>query len=123
MKKFILIALFSISVSSFAFAQEVTKEQWVSAMKTALPAHFCQKTQYFRQCFNVTATECEEVASSTARICLNEFDQQIPNILVQPKDGTLWGTKVGACAGTAYESTLLEKRISNEKCNNVSNWQ
>ncbi len=123
MNRTIISILFSVSISTLANAQEVTKEQWVLGMKTVLPAHFCQEAQYFRQCFNVTATECEKVAASTTRICLSELNNQIPNLLVQPKDGTLWGTKVGSCAGTAYEASLIEKRISNDKCNNVSNWQ
>ncbi|HBC58227.1 MAG TPA: hypothetical protein DCZ03_13795 [Gammaproteobacteria bacterium] len=121
MKNIIFTTLLLASVS--IQAQEVSKEQWVAGMKTALPAHFCQQAQYFRQCFNVTAIECEEVAASTTRICLNELNSQIPITLVQPRDGTMWGSKVGACAGTAYETSLIRKRIANDKCNNISNWQ
>jgi len=122
MKITIIGILFSALISTFVNAQEVTKKQWVSGMKTVLPAHFCQQSQYFRQCFDVTVTECEEVAASSTRICLSELDNQIPNVLVQPKDGTYWGTKVGECAGTTYESVLRQKRISNSKCNDISNW-
>ncbi|MCG7965234.1 MAG: hypothetical protein JAY73_05930 [Candidatus Thiodiazotropha taylori] len=121
MKKTVLGALFIASLPTHA--QEVPKERWVNAMKTAIPAYFCQEAQYFRQCFNVTITECEEVAASATRICLNDLNAQFPNILVQPRDGTLWGNKVGTCAGTAYETSLIEKRISNKKCNNISNWK
>ncbi|MDM8565893.1 hypothetical protein QUF74_09600 [Candidatus Halobeggiatoa sp. HSG11] len=130
MKKIMIGILFSVLISTLVNAQEVTKEQqevtkeqWVSVMKTRLPAHFCQAEQYFRQCFNVVATECEEVAASTMNICLSELNNQIPNVLIQPKDGSLWGTKVGSCAGIAYETSLIKKRISNDKCNNISNWQ
>ena len=120
--RIILLAI-SLLASLSLQAQEVPKEQWITAMKTALPAYFCHEEQYFRQCFEVSATECEDVAASTTRICLNEINSQIPAILVQPNDGSTWGTKVGTCAGSAYESTLIKKRISNEKCNNASNWQ
>lgn len=122
MKRTIIGILFLVSISTFVTAQEITKKQWVAGMKTALPAHFCQQAQYFRQCFEVTVEECEEVAASSTRICLRELNQQIPEVLVQPKDGTHWGGKVGQCAGTTYESVLKKKRISNSKCNNVSNW-
>jgi len=121
MKK-IFIVTFLVTFT-LAEAQEVSKEQWISAMKTALPAAFCNSSQYFRQCFDVTAIECEEAAASTTRLCLNELNNQIPEALIQPKDGTYWGTKVGECAGVAYETSLINKRISNKKCNDASNWQ
>ena len=123
MKKILICILISVSLPTLVSAQEVAKEQWVAGMQTALPAHFCQAAQYFRQCFKVTATECEEVSASTTRICLSELSNQIPNVLVQPKDGTFWGTKVGSCAGTAYEYALIKKRISNARCNNVNSWK
>jgi len=48
---------------------------------------------------------------------------KIPNTLIQPKDGTHWGTIIGVCAGEAYELALIKKRISNKKCDNGENWQ
>jgi len=116
---FLGIATFSCSI----LAVEVNKNNWVNAVKTALPTVFCNSNQYFRQCFNVTAQECEETASSTTRICLNKNKDKIPAILQQPKDGTYWGTIVGTCAGEAYEIALIKKRIRNKKCNNPANWQ
>ena len=92
-------------------------------MTTALPTAFCNASQYFRQCFNVTAQECEETAASATRICLNKNKSKIPSVLQQPKDGTHWGTIIGSCAGEAYEITLIKKRINNRKCDNPANWQ
>ncbi|PKM46073.1 MAG: hypothetical protein CVV05_03575 [Gammaproteobacteria bacterium HGW-Gammaproteobacteria-1] len=104
-------------------AAEVSKSDWISAMTTVLPTAFCNSSQYFRQCFNVTAQECEETAASAARVCLNKNKDQIPEVLHQPQDGTHWGTVVGACAGEAYELALVKKRISNSKCDDPANWQ
>ena len=106
-----------------AQALEVSKSEWIKGMSTVLPTAFCNSNQYFRQCFSVTAEECEETAASATRICLSKNDENIPDILVQPKDGTLWGTVIGKCAGEAYEITLIKKRLNNEKCNDISNWQ
>jgi len=106
-----------------ANAVEVSKSDWYNGMSTALPTAFCNSTQYFRQCFSVSVQECEETAASATRVCLNKNDKDIPNILVQPKDGTHWGTIIGTCAGEAYEMALSKKRISNAKCNDVKNWQ
>lgn len=123
MKKYngFIISLFLVSPLSHAV--DVTKDQWITAMKTALPTAFCNSAQYFRQCFEVTATECEETAASATRVCLNKFSGQIPSILHQPQDGTEWGAKVGECAGNAYGVALTSKKISNARCNNPANWQ
>jgi len=118
-----LIFLFIIIISSPIHAVEVNKKDWVNAMTTALPAAFCNSSQYFRQCFSVTPQECEETAASVTRICLNNNNDKIPPKLQQSKDGAHWGTIIGACAGEAYEVALIKKRIKNTKCNNPSNWQ
>jgi hypothetical protein len=92
-------------------------------MSTALPAYFCQPSQYFRQCFRVAASECEEVAASATRVCLDKHKADIPAVLVQPKDGTRLGNLIGSCAGGTYEVVLAKKRLSNAKCNDPANWQ
>jgi hypothetical protein len=119
-KTFLLLGLL---FSSYSYAVDVSKNDWLTAMKSALPAAFCNSQMYFRQCFEVSAEECEETAASTTRICLKNNESEIPDVLHQPKDGTRWGTVVGECAGSAYETTLIKKRISNSKCNDISNWQ
>lgn len=114
---------FSLLLIGAANAAQVSKERWLSAMETALPPAFCKETQYFRQCFKVSARECEQVAASTTRVCLDKYKSQMPAVFNQPQDGTKWGRMVGACAGNAYEMTLIKKRINNNKCNDVNNWR
>ena len=114
--------LVTLLLATSAEANEVSKAEWIKAMSTALPAHFCQPTQYFRQCFSVTQPECEQVALSATRICLEKHRSEIPEVLVQPRDGTRFGTIVGACSGGTYESTLIKKKISNARCNNPANF-
>lgn len=118
-----LIALIALLSPLSSNAAEVSKSDWYNGMSTALPTAFCNSNQYFRQCFSVSAQECEETAASATRICLNKNDKDIPGVLVQPKDGRYWGTVIGKCAGETYEITLAKKRINNAKCNDVSNWQ
>jgi hypothetical protein len=117
------IGLFILIASTSIMANEVSKNDWINGMSTAVPAYFCKADQYFRQCFKVTQTECEETALSTTRICLAENKDKIPARLRQPEDGTRWGTVIGSCAGTAYEIALQKKRISNSKCNNPDSWK
>jgi hypothetical protein len=112
-----------VTLGGTANGVEVPKETWVDAMSTALPAYFCKPDQYFRQCFTVTQVVCEDTAMSTTRICLKKYNDDFPDIFTQPKDGSEWGGKVGACAGEAYEITLKENRIDSKKCNDVENWR
>jgi len=118
-----LLVIFVLSISASANSAEVSKEAWMESMSTALPTLFCQSNQYFRQCFDITQAECEETAASATRICLQKYESKIPDTLVQPEDGTYWGRIIGSCAGEAYEITLRKKRISNQKCNDPSNWK
>ena len=119
----ILVVIFVVLISATANPGEVSKEAWIDSMSTALPTAFCQPDQYFRQCFDVSQTECEETAMSATRVCLQKYKDKIPNTLTQPKDGAYWGRIVGSCAGEAYEMTLLKKRISNKRCNDLNNWR
>ena len=119
----ILFCAFISSLSLAASGNEVSKANWMSAIETALPTAFCNSNQYFRQCFNVTAQECEEVAASATRVCLNKNQSKIPSILIQPEDGTHWGTVIGSCAGSAYGASLSKKLVKNKKCDNQKNWQ
>ncbi len=119
----ILVLTLVLLISASAHSGEVSKEAWLDGMSTALPTAFCQRDQYFRQCFEVSQTECEETAMSATRVCLQKYKDKIPNTLIQPKDGSYWGRIVGSCAGEAYEITLRKKRISNQKCNDPNNWK
>lgn len=119
--KYLLSAILLLPI--YAQAVEVNKAEWIDAMSTALPTAFCNSSQYFRQCFSITAHECEETAASATRICLSKNSANIPHVLHQPKDGTHWGTIIGKCAGEAFEASLASKRINNSKCNDINNWQ
>lgn len=112
-----------LTVSIPAMANEVSREDWMNGMATALPAYFCKSDQYFRQCFNVTQIECEEMALSTTRICLAQNKNKLPAKLAMPDDGRQWGTVIGRCAGSAYGVSLHKKAVNSSKCNNADNWK
>jgi len=122
-----LLLLFILSItsalSSQLFAEEVSKDIWNDRMTTVLPAFFCKSSSYFRQCFSVSAQECEETAASVSRICLANLSGKIPNSLTLPEEGQYWGTKIGECAGNAYEVVLMEHLIHSSECQDISNWQ
>ena len=122
--RYLLAAAFILSISALSWAEEniVNKQEWTAHMQKALPNAFCEENQYFRQCFKVTQQECLDAASTITRQCLDKNKDDMPEILVQPRDGSHWGGIVGACAGDAYDARLLDKRISSDKCNDAENW-
>ena len=79
----------------------MTKIGWISYMKTTLPEIFCQPNMPFRQ--GVSAKMCTRIARASIILCLEKIEPEIPETLAQPEDGTLWGNKIGECAGTIYE--------------------
>lgn len=122
-KRSLFIAVSVAVVPVSASASEISREDWMDSMSIALPAIFCQPEMYFRQCFDVTQTKCEETAVSVTRICLEKNKEKIPETLQQPQDGTSWGRVIGACAGESFELVLQKDRISNQKCDDPGNWQ
>jgi len=94
----------------------------VTQFEMALPVALCKAGTYFRACFAVTPVECEQTAASATRVCLNKVRKQLPPKLRQPDEGRAWGTKIGACAGSAYEVALSTKKIQSQKCSDPSVW-
>lgn len=123
MKIKVYFFLFMAMLSQSLHAAEINKNAWINAITTALPAAFCKASQYHRQCFSVTAQECEEVTATAASICLNKNNKKIPNTLTLPRDDTLWGAIINVCASRVYETSLIQKRVNNNKCNDPGNWQ
>ena len=129
MNKLFLILFFALLVGCSstgvkeknATSQKISKEKWIFAMKTTMPVAICTSDQYFRQCFDVTEFECEEIATSSVRICVNELNDQIPTVL-KSSDKQFWGGKIGRCIGNSLEAVNYEKKTSNSKCNDASNW-
>jgi hypothetical protein len=112
-----------LSVSARAADIVVSKELWLSEMRNVLPAIFCKDGSYFRECFETDTTACHSIATEATESCLRQFEPQIPKQLQQPNDGQIWGSKIGACAGTIFEATLKQSRVNNAKCNNPALWK
>jgi len=114
-------SLFAVTTASMA--DEVSKDFWMDAMKTELPNTFCQSMEFFRECFDVSEDQCIEAASLATKICLHQYINQIPDTLVQPKDGAKWGNIVGQCAGENYHQTLSRMFKNTKECNDIDYWK
>jgi hypothetical protein len=114
-----LIVLPAIFASFNIWGYELSKNDWITHMSTAIPAMFCKSDSYFRKCFSVTAEECENTALTATRICLKKNESNMPDPFIQPRDGTHWGRIVGKCAGETFWILLNKKSISNEECKSI----
>lgn len=112
-----------VALPLLAFAQTAGKKEWMDYVAKGMPEAFCTPQAYFRQCFSVTAQECESAATTATRTCLDKHGGDIPGTLTMPRDGQHWGGVIGKCAGTSTEMAMLKKRISNAKCNDPRQWQ
>ncbi|MBF0472295.1 MAG: hypothetical protein HQK91_10950 [Nitrospirae bacterium] len=123
--RFISISLFTVIVlfttSIPAKAVDVQKDNWVEAISTAFPVIFCQDDQYFRQCFNVTQSECEKVVLSATKVCSEKNIDKIPNILHQPDDGRYWGSYIGKCVASTFDLVYNNKFTNSSKCQDMVN--
>lgn len=113
--KFILITLI-LSIPTVSQAIEVSQADWIKGMTTALPAMMCKEKSYFRNCYAVTAQECEKTALSATHICLEKNKDKMPTVFNQPEDGTNWGFIVGGCAGKNYDATFKSKKVNSDQC-------
>lgn len=119
----VVLVQFSLFFASKVISDEVSKEIWVDTMRTALPTTMCRSGRFFRKCFNVSTEECAETALLATRICLHKYITQIPDTLIQPKDGAVWANIVGECAMESYHSSLAAKFIDTHECNDMNLWK
>ncbi len=119
-----ILMLILLLISACAHSsEEVKRDAWMNKMSATLPSAFCISGQFFRECFEVSQAECEGAASSAVWACLQKYRDQIPKLLIQPKDGGHWGKIIDDCAVEAYEKNLQKRRINNTKCNDPNNWR
>ena len=109
----------SMMISLNVVAIQVEKSDWINQMKTGLPTYFCQSGQLFRQCFTVSANECQDVASAATNVCLKKMDEKIPKKITIPEQGEKLGGDLGECAATTYGLVLDNKRIKSATCNKL----
>jgi hypothetical protein len=118
-----IVLAVACSATAGAAEQTMPRDAWMGRMETALPTVFCKPESYFRQCFGLTAEQCEVAAASSVRVCLKKFKPRIPAVLVLPADGARWGTDVGTCAGESFEIAHLKQKKQSTKCNDPTAWR
>lgn|GEM_PF-3302439 len=102
----------------------VSRDDFLAALRPLTPEYFCGDQMYFRQCFAVSAEDCQMLALVAYDACVRELYPSIPPVLSTEEEGAAVGEMIGTCAGEAYELGLAENglRYDNAICNDAANW-
>ncbi|MBF0404707.1 hypothetical protein [Candidatus Magnetominusculus xianensis] len=99
----------------------LAKENWIGQMSVVLPGIMCAENQYFRKCFNLNQTGCNDEAAQAVKSCLTKHAAEIPAAL-SPRDGEHWGSKISGCVYETIKSNL-KTTIDSDECNDLSKRQ
>lgn len=110
-------------LASPVYSQEVPRDAWSAHMESLVPSLFCKDDGYFRSCFRLSPSQCNESATRFTADCLAQYERRIPDVLRQPGDGNRWGQVVGSCAGVLFEAEHEESKILSDKCMDARQWQ
>jgi len=72
-------------------AKAVGIEQWLDLVESSLPDMLCEKSAYFRQCFEIDDAQCRSTLSSTFQECLTIYLDHLPEQINTSADGAHWG--------------------------------
>jgi hypothetical protein len=117
----VLVAL--LLAANSVKAAELSREQWSNGFERALSAALCEDNYYFRQCFRVTAAQCEAAVLSAAQDCLFDLGTQIPLVFRTKQQYEDAGKLVGQCAGTTVEIKFTPRKLSSDKCRDPNAWR
>ncbi len=116
------VSLLSIFILfSNAYAQEVSKSDWIAYMKSALPSAFCQDEQYYKQCYEVSHSKCILTAGAAVDACIDQEEKNLRDV-IDSSAGQKWGTILGECTGKLFDKELADKRLKTQKCYSPTNW-
>lgn len=99
----------------------VAKDSWIGQMSVVLPGIMCAENQYFRKCFNLNQTGCNDEAAQAVKLCLTKYAPEIP-AAISPRDGEQWGSKISGCVYETIKSNL-KTTIDSDECKDLSKQQ
>ncbi|MBF0567850.1 MAG: hypothetical protein HQK95_03185 [Nitrospirae bacterium] len=120
----LFLSLVSPLVSPALADNAPSKESWIGQMVVVMPGVVCADGQYFRKCFNLDRIGCNSEAESAVKLCASKYAPEMP-VVVSPKDGEQWGSKISGCAYDVFESNLQKagKKIDSDDCKDPAKWQ
>ncbi len=121
MLKLVVPFLTIFILATNTYAQEVSKSDWITYMKGAIPTAFCQEDGYIMQCFGISRGECISASGKAMDSCIFLADENLPDIL-NAAAGQKWGTTLGNCTDNILEQQYAKKKSKDKKCYNPKNW-
>ena len=103
----------------------IQQTEWVTLFVPQYLRISCHPRFFFRQCFrDVAESECKDSMTRHIASCVSG-GVNIPDVIGSAEESAALGTRVGACAGSRYETAFTEagRRIDSALCNDPSNWQ
>ena len=97
-------------------ATELTQSQWAERFEATLPGFICREDWYFRQCFSVTAQQCQAATQAAAKTCLDEAKSGMPAVIRSREDSGSWGAKVASCTGALLEDRMKQQKNPTAQC-------
>lgn len=101
-------------------AAPVDSQAWQDSMMQQVPKFFCQPKSYFRQCFSITASACNEASNSLTQRCLKDLNIKSAQLTLEQSQRL--GAELGTCVGQAFDKQFASQSISSDNCRNPSNW-
>ena len=121
MAKYLVAVFWSFIFVTSSIAQDISAKDWIKSVESGLPGYFCQEEQYFRQCFEITGSQCLETARESVTNCINKEKKNFP-VSFNKTTGEQWGNIIGTCAGNLFEMKHTAEKSKNPRCYNPANW-
>ena len=98
-------------------AEFIHAEVWKDKMKDNLSSTICDRSGYFRNCYEITEDKCLSASQESVKSCLQTF--KLPKKINPYGDGLKYAYKVGLCAGKKIDQRFKSvRRDSEERCVN-----
>jgi hypothetical protein len=105
-----------IAAASKADTPGMPQSEWSGLLRARLPSLICRDHWYVRQCFSISAEECDSAIKSDLTGCLQEFGTRIPPIITSKEDSAEWGKTIAQCIGARFEHTMKRHKKSSAQC-------
>lgn len=116
----ILISLLITCLCQSTFATSSPKFNFDTKSEASFAKLMCGESEYFRECFNASKSECEKIMKSEARACDASYSTKQRAAL---KTEVQLFAEIGACTGIAVEKKWRDRKATTTKCDQKENWQ
>ena len=107
----------SEGASSFA----VSREKWTNEIEATALEEVCRPQSYYRECFDVTAVDCQKLIRNQVRACVAK--KRIPTSVDSFDGGSFYASHVGICLVEQIGREWRSKFLYKQKCVQRGLWR